>query len=72
MHNANGRGIHNAMNHMAYTMHDGLKPKWIGPSHVQISGHNTKIKAPKGKACMHNVLANQVGQRAQLSRVLKE
>lgn len=48
-------GILNAMNYMAYSMHNGLKPKWIGLSHVQISGHNDETKAQKTRhACtMH-------------------
>ena len=45
--------LSNAMNNMVYTMLDGLKPKWIDLSHAQISGHNTKTNAQKGKANMH-------------------
>ena len=60
------------MNYMAYTKHNGLKPKWVDLSHVQISVHNDETKAQKGKASIHNAMAHQQGLRAQLSRVLKE
>ena len=48
--------IHNLITNMGYTMHNGLKPKWIGLSHAQISGHNDENKGTKDKACMHNAM----------------
>lgn len=81
IHNANQEhGMRNANNNitctmrceMAYTMLNGFKPNVGRPQPCQNRGHNTKTKAPKDKACMHNALANQLGLRAQLSRVLKE
>ncbi len=39
--------IHNAMNNMVYTMLNGLKPKWMGLSHTQISGHMMEMRQPK-------------------------
>ena len=71
IHNANGHGIHNAINHMEYTMLDGLKPKWTDLSHAQISGHNTKTKASKGKTHMHTYWSTSKATRTQPLGALK-